>query len=191
MLAPRKKLWSTPDVAVEAAIRLLSPLSPDDVVYDIGCGDGRFLVECARQKGCRCVGIEIDEPRAAEARNKVREAGLEHLVAIRVGNALEADFSEATAIFLYLVPRGLRIMLPLLRAHPTARRVVTYMKGFKEGRWGDGEDVPELLQVEKVSPPHQPGAQWPLYLFEFGGGGTTSGAGGAARVRGGGKRIRS
>ena len=66
-------------------------------------------------------------PRAAEARNKVREAGLEHLVAIRVGNALEADFSEATAIFLYLVPRGLRIMLPLLRAHPTARRVVTYI----------------------------------------------------------------
>ena len=60
MLAPRKKLWSSPDVAVDAAVRLLRPL-PTDVVYDIGCGDGRFLVTCALLCGCKCIGIEIDE----------------------------------------------------------------------------------------------------------------------------------
>ena len=175
MLAPRKKLWSTPDVAVAAAIRLLSPLTTNDVVYDIGCGDGRFLVECATQIGCRCVGIEIDEVRAAEAVSKVEAAGLSHLVSIIVGNALEADFSEATAMFLYLIPRGLRIMLPMLRAHSsTASRkkslkVATYMKGFREPDTESGEEefIRELVSVAKVTPPHQPDAQWPVYLFEF------------------------
>lgn len=74
MLAPRKKLWSSPDVAVDAAVRLLRPL-PTDVVYDIGCGDGRFLVTCALLCGCKCIGIEIDEDRAKEAESKVAEAG--------------------------------------------------------------------------------------------------------------------
>ena len=74
MLAPRKKLWSSPNVAVEAAVRLLDP-QPDDVMYDIGCGDGLFLVTCALACGCKCVGIEIDDDRAKEAEAKVNEAG--------------------------------------------------------------------------------------------------------------------
>ena len=74
MLAPRKKLWSSPDVAVEAAITLLAP-KPEDVIYDVGCGDGRFLVACALRAGCRCVGLEIDEARAQEARTRAAEAG--------------------------------------------------------------------------------------------------------------------
>jgi SAM-dependent methyltransferase len=129
LLAPRKKLWSTPDAAVDAAIKLLSP-SKEDVVYDIGCGDARFLVTCAQQNGCRCIGIEIDEDRAKEANAKVVEAGgarmrlysglwalfttlcthcthcltgVSHLVTIRVGNALEMDFSDATGTAIYLL----------------------------------------------------------------------------------------
>lgn len=74
MLAPRKKLWSTPKEAVDAAIRLLD-VAPADIVYDIGCGDGRFVITCASRCGCRCVGIEIDEERAVEARAKVAAAG--------------------------------------------------------------------------------------------------------------------
>lgn len=75
MLAPRKKLWSSPNVAVDASVRLLNA-SKSDVVYDIGCGDGRFLITCAQESGCKCVGIEIDEDRAQEAKQKVEEAGI-------------------------------------------------------------------------------------------------------------------
>lgn len=57
--------------------------------------------------------------------------GVGHLVTVLVGNALDMDLSEATAIFLYLVPRGLRIMLPRLVASPRPRRVATYMAGFE------------------------------------------------------------
>ena len=57
-----------------AAINLLNP-KKEDIVYDIGCGDGRFLITCARERGCRCVGIEIDEDRALEARKMVNDAG--------------------------------------------------------------------------------------------------------------------
>jgi len=79
MLAPRKKLWSSPDVAVEAAITLLAP-KPEDVVYDVGCGDGRFLVACALRAGCRCIGLEIDEARAQEARIRAAEAGIIYVI---------------------------------------------------------------------------------------------------------------
>jgi len=71
------------------------------------------------------------------------------------------------AVFLYLVPRGLRIMLPRLQASPTKRRVATYMAGF------EGIDP---LEVIKVAPPHQPGAKWPVFLFELGGGSSDGGS---------------
>lgn len=65
------------------------------------------------------------------------------------------------AIFLYLVPRGLRIMLPRLEASPVRRRIATYMAPF--------EGVAPV-RVEKVTPPHQPDAKWPVFLFHLGGG---------------------
>ena len=66
MLAPRKTLWSTPGVGVEAACQLLR-LGAQDKVIDVGCGDGRFLLEAAK-RGAHAVGLEIDAERAAAAR---------------------------------------------------------------------------------------------------------------------------
>ena len=80
----------------------------------MGCGDGRFLVRCAEKTGAKCVGIEIDADRAQEARDHAARAGVGHLVSVRVGNALDCDLSEATAFFLYLIPRGYRKILPIL-----------------------------------------------------------------------------
>ena len=134
------------------ALELLA-LSPEDVVYDVGCGDGRFIVEAAKRTGCRCVGVEITEERAAAARQRAREAGVAHLVVVRCENALETSLDDATAAYLYLVPRGLRLVEKRL---PRPIRVVSYMsplQGFSH------------RHRRCVSPSHQPGAKWPLYSY--------------------------
>lgn len=87
MLAPRRVLWSSPTEVVQEALDLVGPLSSDDRVVDLGCGDGRFLIGVAKASGARCLGVEIVPERAAEAQRKVREAGLESLIEIRCENA--------------------------------------------------------------------------------------------------------
>ena len=158
MLAPRKTLWSTPGVGVEAACQLLR-LGAADKVIDVGCGDGRFLLEAAR-RGARAVGLEIDAERAEAARAN-------GCVDVRTCNALdEAEWSKAfddgvTCAFLYLVPRGLRLVAPRLIERSKTRpiRVVTYMA-----------PLPGATYVEKttVTPAHQPSAAWPLYAYDLG-----------------------
>eukprot|EP00617_Octactis_speculum_P026617 CAMPEP_0185767870 /NCGR_PEP_ID=MMETSP1174-20130828/45613_1 /TAXON_ID=35687 /ORGANISM="Dictyocha speculum, Strain CCMP1381" /LENGTH=150 /DNA_ID=CAMNT_0028452241 /DNA_START=27 /DNA_END=476 /DNA_ORIENTATION=- len=150
MIAPRKKLWSTPIEVIDVSIQLLQP-GPGDIVFDMGCGDGRFLIRCAQLTGAKCVGVEIEESRAKEAQESVSRAGLDHLITIHVGNALDFDVSSATAFFLYLVPRGLRRILPILRDLNKPLRVVTYMAGF--------EGI-EPVAIEQVTPKHQPDAKW-------------------------------
>ena len=127
MLAPRQKLWSTPGEGIVVACDLLE-LSSSDVVYDVGCGDGRFLVEACR-RGATCVGLEIDATRAAEARSNLASAGFSGLGTVKAENALECDFAGATCFYLYLIPRGLKIVAPLLLKLAKTRplRVVTYM----------------------------------------------------------------
>lgn len=157
MLAPRKKLWSTPLEVVDRAIELLAP-KEGDVVWDIGAGDGRFLLRCAEITRAQCIGVEIDEERGQQACLAIAEMqypeGKCHFI---IGNALEQDYSLGTSFFLYLVPRGLRIILPILRKLRHKIRVVTYMAPFPE------EVAP--TSIVKVSTASHPEAQWPLYVY--------------------------
>lgn len=95
----------TPDVTLHQMIDILS-LSPEDVLADLGCGDGRVLILAAKQYGCRGVGIEIDPARAEIARRKVSDACLADRIEIITGDALQFD-PEAygvTAMSAYLYP---------------------------------------------------------------------------------------
>lgn len=160
MLAPRKKLWSTPKEVIEKAIELLAPTDVD-VVYDIGAGDGRFLIRCTETTRAKCVGVEIDETRGKEAERNIDESGVEKSrCQLIIGNALEQDYSSGTLFFLYLVPRGLRIILPYLKGLPHKIKIVTYMSPFPE----------EVTPVEtvKVSTANHTGSEWPLFLYTFG-----------------------
>ena len=171
MLAPRDTLWSTPGEGVAVACDLLR-LTSADTVYDVGCGDGRFLVEAAK-RGATCVGVEIDAARAAEARAAVEAAGVSDGAAVVVGNGLEVDLSGATAVFLYLIPRGLRLIAPRLLEIARSRplRVVSYMAPLP----GVGPPAKKAT----CTPAHQPSAAWPLYLYELGPGAAAAAAGGA------------
>ena len=157
MLAPRKKLWSTPMEVIEKAIELLK-VTDEDLVYDIGAGDGRFIMKCCEDTGATCVGVEIDSDRGEEAVAAIHEKSLTKCRMI-IGNALEQDYSEATCIFMYLIPRGLSIMLPILQSALKGNtRVVTYMSPLSGL---------EPIEIVKVSTAAHPDAQWPLYLYNI------------------------
>lgn len=130
MLAPREKLWSAPAAVVDAALVALAPAAGETLI-DIGCGDGRVVFAAVQRHGfARAVGIEAHEGRAAAAAAEVVRLGLADRAAIVHGNALELDVSRAwpagahltTAIYLYLIDRGLRGVWPQVLAAAQALR---------------------------------------------------------------------
>jgi hypothetical protein len=239
MLAPRKTLWSTPEEVIERVIERTTTtacpntgegsccdnheawfaLTRDDVVCDVGCGDGRVILrwaarvssmESSRDDGSlqpqssssleaqqqphnrhatttnrpttlpSFVGIDVDPDRIRTARNeldRLRKEGRirpDLSVEFWCENALEcaSRLGRVTVYFLYLIPRGLRIVKPLLlvggqppekeepndASSSSILRVITYMSPL------DDEDP---VHVDKVCVAHQPGASWPLYYYEL------------------------
>lgn len=107
-----------------------------DVVYDLGCGDGRMVIAAAKKYGTRGYGVDLDPARIREARANAKKAGVEHLVTFEVGDMFETDLSEATVVLLYLLPELNRRLKPKLFAElrPGAR-VVSH-------DWDMGKDWP-------------------------------------------------
>lgn len=104
-------------------------LEDDDVLYDLGCGDGRFLIQgCAQIPLLRAVGIDYDAQLCERAREGVIKAGLADRVSIFHENVIDSDFTQATALFVYLVPAGIAAIRPALEAALTrGARIVTYV----------------------------------------------------------------
>lgn len=191
MLAPREKLWAAPPAVVEAALDLAAA-APGETVCDIGCGDGVALFSAAA-RGCHALGVEVHAERVAAL--QARLATHEHRDSITVvcGNALEVDFSalgrRIDVVYLYLIERGLKLVLPALQALAAAQgtplRVVTVLYKFP---------VPEapglaLVARSKVRAHTQSStsasatveSSYPLFLYSVGGGG----GGGSSESSGG------
>lgn len=113
---------------IAASLELLA-LQAGDVLFDLGCGDGRVMIEaCRAQPGLRAVGIEYDQVFATRARDAVTAAGLADRVQVQHANVLDVDYSSATAVFVYLVPKGMQLVKPkLLELLAQGRRVVSYV----------------------------------------------------------------
>jgi SAM-dependent methyltransferase len=109
----------------------LAKVTRDDVVYDLGCGDGRIPIAAARTYGARGVGIDIDPARIAESRANARAAGVEHLVEFRLGDALAADVSPATVVTLFLLPSSNVALRPMLQKQlKPGARIVSHAFGM-------------------------------------------------------------
>lgn len=94
----------------------MAKVTAKDVVYDLGCGDGRIVVTAAKKFGARGVGIDIDPERVRESRANVKKQKVEKLVEIRQGDALKvADLSKATVVTLYMLPEFQKQLVPILK----------------------------------------------------------------------------
>lgn len=115
----------TPQKVVDALLRL-AKVSRNDVVWDLGCGDGRIVVTAAKDYGCRACGFDIDPQRVSDSLANVRAYGIERLVSIENRDIFTLDLSkEPTVIVLSLLPSLNARLLPQLRKLPPGARVVS------------------------------------------------------------------
>jgi len=103
----------TPQPVVDRMLELAA-LTGKDVLYDIGCGDGRIVITAARRYGTRGVGIDIDPAMIERSEKNAAAAGVERQVRFVATDATKADISEATVVTLYLLPESNALMRPLL-----------------------------------------------------------------------------
>jgi len=97
-----------------------------DVLYDLGCGDGRIVVTAAKRFGIKARGFDIDPQRVAESRENVKRANVEHLVTIEQRDIFNVDLSPATVVTLYLLPELNVRLIPQLEKLAPGSRIVSH-----------------------------------------------------------------
>ncbi len=127
----------TPPDVVDRMLELAG-VTNDDVVYDLGCGDGRIVIAAAQRFGARGVGIDFNPERIAEANANAKRAGVEDLVTFIEQDAMQADVSDATVVTLYLLSSSNMKLRPILtRQLRPASRIVSH--AFRMGDWEPDE----------------------------------------------------
>ena len=123
----------TPQDVVDRMLELAG-VSESDVVYDLGCGDGRIVITAAREYGARGVGVDIDPQRIAEANANAEAEGVQHLVTFIEQDAMAVDVSDATVVTLYLLSSSNLKLRPLLTEQlAPGARIVSH--AFSMGDW--------------------------------------------------------
>ena len=121
-----------PDVV--AAMLKVAKVTKNDVIYDLGSGDGRIVVTAAKEYGARGIGIDIDPQRIAEANENAKSAGVTDRVRFLNQDLFETNFSDATVVTLYLLPSlNLKLRPKLLADLKPGTRIVSH--AFDMGDW--------------------------------------------------------
>jgi hypothetical protein len=135
--APAEPAKRTPDVIyvptpqpIVDKMLDLAKVTKDDVVYDLGCGDGRIVVTAAKKYGARAIGFDIDPKRVEEARANVRKNKVEDLVSIEQKDIFTLDLTPASVVTLYLLPSLNNRLVPQLERLAPGSRVVSHDYGI-------------------------------------------------------------
>ena len=143
----------TPPEIVERMLQL-AELRPGDVVYDLGCGDGRIVIAAVRRFGVRGVCVELDPARLKWAREVAEKAGVSSLIRFVEGDLFEVPLQDATVVTLYLLrPTNLRLRPKLRREMRPGTRVVSLR--FDMGNW-------EAERTERVGDPPRTIYRWTI-----------------------------
>ena len=149
--AGKDVIWvPTPNDLVVKMLEV-AKVNPNDVVYDLGAGDGKIPIQAARQFGARAVGIEFNPDMANLARQHAQRAGVSDKVTIVTGDIFEEDFSNATVVTLYLLTSlNLKLKPTLLNMKPGTRVV---SNSFMMGAWEPDQIInPEVGGRGVISP---------------------------------------
>lgn len=124
--SPWAPWWRTSDEKIRETLKL-AKVTKQDVVYDLGCGDGRVLIIAAKEFGARGVGIEIDPLRYFIATLMIYIIKVKDRVVIKRKNFFDEDLSPATIVFLYLVPKAINRLLPKFKKElKKGTKIVSY-----------------------------------------------------------------
>ena len=115
----------TPMNIVYAMLELAN-IKENDVVYDLGCGDGRIVITAAKKYGCHAVGFDIDPMRVKESWDNVKKNNLDHLVRIEQKDIFTIDLSKADVITMYLLPKLNVKLIPQLEKMKHGSRIVSH-----------------------------------------------------------------
>jgi ribosomal protein L11 methylase PrmA len=123
----------TPEQVVDAMLNV-AKVTKNDVVYDLGCGDGRIVITAAQKFGARGVGIDIDPQRIEEATANAKKAGVTNRVKFMQADLFTTDISEASVVALYLLPSlNLKLRPKLMKELKPGTRIVSH--AFDMGDW--------------------------------------------------------
>jgi len=125
----------------------MADVKPGEMVYDLGCGDGRIVVTAARDFGARGIGVDIDPERIRESRQNVRDAKVGDRVEIKYADLFEMDFSDADVVALYLLPAlNLRLRPRILDELRPGTRIVSNSFDMDDWKPDQQEDDPSTGQ---------------------------------------------
>jgi SAM-dependent methyltransferase len=143
--APDVHFVPTEPAVVRAMLRV-AQVGPKDLVYDLGCGDGRIVISAVKRYGARGVCVDIDPVRIAESRRNADTAGVARRITFREGDLFEMDLSDATVVTLYLLPALNERLRPKLfdELRPGSRIV---SNAFDMGDW----KADSLLRIDPAS----------------------------------------
>lgn len=148
----------TPPDVVDRMLTL-ARVGPDDVVYDLGCGDGRIVIAAAQKFGARGVGVDIDPRLIVQAEANAKAAGVQNRVRFLIEDAMKVDVSDATVVTLYLLSASNVKLRPLLTKQlRRGARIVSH--SFAIGDW-----EPEVVDTFRDAA----GTSRTLYLWNFDG----------------------
>src|ERR1700730_12037914 len=143
----------TTEEAVKAMLKL-ADVKQSDIVFDLGCGDGRIVIAAAKEYGAHGVGIDINPERIAEAKENARKAGVENLVRFEENDLFDADIHQATVVTLFLLNSvNVKLRPKLLKYLKPGTRVVSNTFGM--GDWKPDKELRVGDPVEGFSLSHK------------------------------------
>ena len=132
-------IWMPTSNELIAQMLKTAKVSPNDLVYDLGAGDGRIAIAAAKDFGARTVGIEFNPDMAAFAQRNANRAGVGDRVRIINGDIFKEDFSKATVVTMYLLPDLNLRLRPIILAMKPGTRVVSH--AFTMGDWEADKEI--------------------------------------------------
>ncbi len=143
----------TPQEVVDKMLEL-AEVKEGDVVYDLGCGDGRIPVTAAKKYGVKAIGFDVDPQRIKESKTNVEKNGVGKLVTIKQEDIFKQDLSEANVVTLYLLPSLNVKLMPQLRKLKPGSRIVSHSFDMR------GAKPKKVVQVESKE-----GGEHSVYLW--------------------------
>ena len=146
---------STPQNVVDEMLKV-ADIKPNEMVYDLGSGDGRVVITAAQKYGARAVGVEISAKEVAESRTKIAEAKLEKRVQIKEADIMNVDLSDADVVTMYLLTSSNDVIRPNLEKYlKPGARVISHDYPIR------GWEPKSIHEIEALKRKHH------LYVYEM------------------------